>query len=266
MEGEVTPTGKPKKVFMKGAGCPMCGTLPSEGQPVVKCRSCKMSFHCGCLDTRPPENNDGKPFTCPDCSTKVSAKTAKQQERQEANLVAEALEHERLASRTAEIARRRALRAQREDAAMTATVVGAEEDPSWRAAATGVLEQLQELECASEFLEPVQLNFDLYYENISEPMDLGYIGSTLAAGGYSSPQRLLIDVQLVWANCREFNDEGDYYWNLGEEARMEFQCLWCVLCGVSAMLRIADLSLLYSRRVAVPCSNGSLQMPLHTWT
>lgn len=37
----------------------------------------------------------------------------------------------------------------------------------------------------------------LYYENISEPMDLGYIGSTLAAGGYSSPQRLLVDVQLV---------------------------------------------------------------------
>lgn len=37
----------------------------------------------------------------------------------------------------------------------------------------------------------------LYYENISEPMDLGYIGSTLAAGGYASPQRLLIDIQLV---------------------------------------------------------------------
>lgn len=37
----------------------------------------------------------------------------------------------------------------------------AEEDTSWRAAATGVLEQLRELECASEFLEPVQLNFDV---------------------------------------------------------------------------------------------------------
>jgi hypothetical protein len=35
------------------------------------------------------------------------------------------------------------------------------EDPTWRAAAHEVLEQFRVLECASEFFEPVQLDFDV---------------------------------------------------------------------------------------------------------
>lgn len=66
------------------------------------------------------ENNDGKPFTCPECSTKVAAKTTKQQEREEAHLAADVLERERLTSRTAAVAEKRAVQAQRKDAEMAA--------------------------------------------------------------------------------------------------------------------------------------------------
>lgn len=49
--------------------------------------------------------------------------------------------------------------------------------------------------------------------------------------------------EQVWANCREFNDEGDYYWNLGEEARMEFQCLWCAFVGLLPGCKLPTLCL-----------------------
>ena len=50
-----------------------------------------------------------------------------------------------------------------------------------------------------------------YHQVIRRPMDLGTIKKNLMAetAAYSSSAEVLKDVQQVWANCRNYNDEDD---------------------------------------------------------
>ena len=50
-----------------------------------------------------------------------------------------------------------------------------------------------------------------YHQVTRRPMDLGTIKKNLMAdtAGYSSSAEVLKDVQQVWANCRNYNDEDD---------------------------------------------------------
>lgn len=50
-----------------------------------------------------------------------------------------------------------------------------------------------------------------YHQVITRPMDLGTIKGNLQAEPpcYFSSAEVLKDVQLVWSNCRTYNDEED---------------------------------------------------------
>ena len=50
-----------------------------------------------------------------------------------------------------------------------------------------------------------------YHHVIRRPMDLGTIKKKLLAetAPYSSSAEVLKDVQQVWGNCRQYNDEDD---------------------------------------------------------
>ena len=66
----------------------------------------------------------------------------------------------------------------------------------------------------NEPVDPVALGLDDYLEKVSTPMDFGTIMGRLQGGEkagwkkcyYSSPEEVLRDAQLVFANCLAFND------------------------------------------------------------
>ena len=66
-------------------------------------------------------------------------------------------------------------------------------------------------------VDPVALELDDYFDVIKQPMDLGTIQKRLAPGPkqgwgtlhYKSTAEVLRDTQLVWANCRRYNDASD---------------------------------------------------------
>jgi len=60
------------------------------------------------------------------------------------------------------------------------------------------------------FNDPVPTDTPFYYEVIKEPMDLGTIRGRLWGGrsSYKTAQAVIADIELVWSNCREFNEDS----------------------------------------------------------
>lgn len=72
----------------------------------------------------------------------------------------------------------------------------------------GLLELHEE---SQEFLAPVDfdsLGIPMYPTIIKNPMDLGTIKKRLKSHHYTKTQEFIADVQLVWDNCKKFNEAG----------------------------------------------------------
>lgn len=75
------------------------------------------------------------------------------------------------------------------------------------------LKELMETEYAEPFLEPVDPYDEgckTYYEEITNPIDLGTISkrlkqATSKRGYYANSKAVMSDIELVWSNCRQFN-------------------------------------------------------------
>ncbi|KAH8110586.1 hypothetical protein DFH11DRAFT_1619105 [Phellopilus nigrolimitatus] len=71
-----------------------------------------------------------------------------------------------------------------------------------------VLKNLLKLPQAVIFARPVDPHMDgcpTYYDEIKNPMDLGTMGLRLGQGYYSTMEQFASDVELIFANCRQFN-------------------------------------------------------------
>ncbi|KAI0348152.1 hypothetical protein BDW22DRAFT_1480005 [Trametopsis cervina] len=66
---------------------------------------------------------------------------------------------------------------------------------------------------AAIFLRPVDTQLDgcpTYYDEIKNPMDFGTMSAKLTAGEYKSMEEFGADVDLIIANCRQFNPPSTY--------------------------------------------------------
>ncbi|KAM6514134.1 hypothetical protein FALCPG4_015294 [Fusarium falciforme] len=83
--------------------------------------------------------------------------------------------------------------------------------PSYRQLSR-LLSDLQKHESSWPFLQPVSKD-DVadYYEAIKEPMDLSTMEARLEAKQYMAPEDFIKDAQLIFENCRRFNDENSPY-------------------------------------------------------
>lgn len=62
---------------------------------------------------------------------------------------------------------------------------------------------------AFEFLEPVDyigLNILDYPSIVTHPMDLGTVKEKILTGKYSAVGEVLSDIDLIWSNCRKYNE------------------------------------------------------------
>ncbi|GAB4819339.1 hypothetical protein N2152v2_006385 [Parachlorella kessleri] len=80
--------------------------------------------------------------------------------------------------------------------------------PDWPAHAGKVLKAVMRLRDAESFLLPVPRNYPGYHQVVKHPMDLGTVAKKLQQGKYQDPAQVKADVDLVWSNCRLFNDES----------------------------------------------------------
>jgi hypothetical protein len=64
---------------------------------------------------------------------------------------------------------------------------------------------------ASDFLKPVDykgLGLDDYPMIIKHPMDISTVKKKLKASKYSTISEAMADLQLIWDNCRTYNQVG----------------------------------------------------------
>ncbi|BBM97304.1 protein MpBromo1 [Marchantia polymorpha subsp. ruderalis] len=87
--------------------------------------------------------------------------------------------------------------------------------------------QIKSAEPFNEPVDPVALEIPDYLDVIKEPMDLGTIRELLESGThYTTAQEVYEDVQLVWSNCRKYNQEGDPIMDIMKTAETVFNRHW----------------------------------------
>lgn len=65
-----------------------------------------------------------------------------------------------------------------------------------------------------------------YYDEIANPMDLGTMGAKLAAGEYTCMEDFGKDIELIVANCRQFNPPTTYPAHCADTLEKAFKPLW----------------------------------------
>ena len=77
--------------------------------------------------------------------------------------------------------------------------------------ATSLIQKLKSMKASSSFHKPVDPSSkDLkdYYKVIKNPMDLSTLLANVTSTKYSTFKEFEIDLQLIWDNCIEYNEEG----------------------------------------------------------
>lgn len=74
-----------------------------------------------------------------------------------------------------------------------------------------LIETLEQDQKSFIFLEPVDvegLGLTDYLEIVKNPMDISTIKKKIKLNHYNSLQEVLLDLQLIWSNCKLYNQEG----------------------------------------------------------
>ncbi len=83
------------------------------------------------------------------------------------------------------------------------------------------LKALSKIPKAEPFLYPVDSTiFPDYYQVISNPMDIQTINDKMNA--YKSIEEAIVDVNLIWDNCRKYNAEGSAIYQTANELESDF--------------------------------------------
>lgn len=87
------------------------------------------------------------------------------------------------------------------------------------------LRSVKRLKDAAPFLEPVNdvaLNIPTYYTIITRPMDLGTMEKHVNEGKYGSVSELISDMDLIVANCVQFNGTDSFISNMARNIKASF--------------------------------------------
>jgi hypothetical protein len=77
------------------------------------------------------------------------------------------------------------------------------------------------------FSEPVSdLDAPGYSDVVSKPMDLGTVQRKLKLSQYDGHEAFAADMRLVWANCKEYNENGSDVWAMADELESLFEALF----------------------------------------
>ena len=90
-----------------------------------------------------------------------------------------------------------------------------------------IVDEIISNDLSISFRQPVdKISVPDYYDVIKTPIDLGVIQSKVQAKAYPSPVEVKADMELLFANCKQYNKEGDPAMTRGEELKKVFDGLW----------------------------------------
>jgi len=99
-------------------------------------------------------------------------------------------------------------------------------EEAWRKAQE-LVKNLTENDLSVSFRAPVdRISVPDYYDVIKNPMDLCTIQRKLDSKQYANPSQLRDDMLLLFANCKQYNTEGDPMRARGEELLGLFETMW----------------------------------------
>ncbi|KAL7002065.1 hypothetical protein U1Q18_003216 [Sarracenia purpurea var. burkii] len=97
-------------------------------------------------------------------------------------------------------------------------------------AALVVIRKVMKMDAAEPFnvpVDPIALGIPDYFDVIDTPMDFGTICNNLENGvKYKNSKDVFRDVQYIWDNCSEYNNEGHYILELMKRVKKNFINLW----------------------------------------
>jgi hypothetical protein len=90
-----------------------------------------------------------------------------------------------------------------------------------------IVKQCEANENCYIFSEPVSdLDAPGYSDVVSKPMDLGTVQHKLKLSPYDGHEAFAADMRLVWANCKEYNENGSDVWAMADELESLFEALF----------------------------------------
>lgn len=109
---------------------------------------------------------------------------------------------------------------------------------AWATRAARALTQLINHPTAAPFSEPVPRSVPMYYEIIQRPMDLSTILAKLQASKYGTPADFYSDMNLVWSNCRQYNEPQSEITVMAAQ----LEAAWQQMCSLQALTQLAASS------------------------
>ena len=79
-------------------------------------------------------------------------------------------------------------------------------------------------------MDPVKLNIPDYFDIIKQPMDFGTVKNKLQTNQYLKFGDFIIDMNLVFDNCIQYNGENSHVSIICKVVREEFNKLYYQLC------------------------------------
>jgi len=96
-----------------------------------------------------------------------------------------------------------------------------------------IMMDLESHKDAWPFLNPVDIRaFPTYGKVIKQPMDLGSIKKKLKGHRYKSEDEFVADVELIFSNCHQFNEDGSRVGKAAQSLRHFFKRRWKELKGL----------------------------------
>ena len=100
------------------------------------------------------------------------------------------------------------------------------EDEAWKRVEE-IVNTIYSNDLSISFRAPVdKISVPDYYDIVEHPVDLGTMQSKVQRKEYGSPLEVKTDMNLLFANCRKYNSEGDPVRSRGEELSKVFEELW----------------------------------------
>ncbi|PAV84795.1 hypothetical protein WR25_05319 [Diploscapter pachys] len=199
------------------SGKPTCVLCCKDGAPIYPCKKCSNFYHIECTREHIPESISE--YICAGCDMKkferkVIMRGESEERENHQNQNPENADPERDLKRGA-----------KRKAEPPQPVVFPNEMNNDLCRA--MLDEMETHHCAGPFMEPVDLELVVGYKDvIANPIDLSTIRNRIEANFYEGPEDFAADMELMFNNCRTFNEDDSPVGVAGTTLHKFYQKRW----------------------------------------
>ncbi|CAI4224706.1 unnamed protein product [Auanema sp. JU1783] len=204
----------------QASGNPHCVFCVKDGAPIYPCRVCQNFYHIECSKQHTPDRPSD--FVCLFCDDKDLTESHRVVLRTESE---EPKENEEVPHVEESSGQKDARKPQKRKADGPPPIVFPQEMAM--DLCRTMLDEIELQPTVGPFLEPVDTDLvPGYKETIPNPIDISTIRNKIDSQCYDSPDDFAIDVELMFTNCRTFNEDNSPVGVAGQNLYKFFQKRW----------------------------------------